>query len=65
MRDRRDLPDPEHTNIYAGAMYVEEMFDELVMNLNDQSYVHEGDRFITYRSNINGFLELFGRFQSW
>lgn len=46
MRARRDLPEPEHTNTYAGAVYVEEMFDELHMNLNDHIYNHEGDRVI-------------------
>ena len=44
MRDRRDIPEPEHTNTYAGAVFVESFFDDLVMNMNDQSYVHEGDR---------------------
>lgn len=46
MRERRDIPEPEHTNTYAGAVYVESLFDDLVMNMNDQSYVHEGDRLV-------------------
>ena len=45
MRDRRDIPEPEHTNTYAGAVYTESLFDDLVMNMNDQMYQSEGDRF--------------------
>ncbi|XP_063676238.1 uncharacterized protein LOC134812669 [Bolinopsis microptera] len=46
MRDRRDIPEPEHTNTYAGAVYTESLFDDLVMNMNDQMYQSEGDRTI-------------------
>ena len=48
MRDRRDIPEPEHTNTYAGAVYVESLFDDLIMNLNDQTFHHEGDRLVFY-----------------